>query len=171
MHALTLVRQMGAYNSWVNRHIYAVCEQIPDVERKLDQGAFFGSIHRTLNHLLLTDRVWIGRLTGQLFPMRTLGDELYADFSELQRQRVVTDRIWEALLNRYAEPDLDGDLHYVSSRGEPRRYPLSHVLLHIGNHQSHHRGQVTALIQRLGYDYGDIDLLFMPVDMNQDNDN
>ena len=61
------------------------------------------------------------------------------------------------------EDALDADLHYTSSTGKPRCYPLRHVLLHIWNHQSHHRGQVTAMIQRLGFDYGDIDMLFMPL--------
>lgn len=151
------------YNAWVNQKIYAVCATIPDSERKQDLGVFFRSIHATLNHVLLADRVWLGRMTGVDFPVRTLGDKLYADFDELTRQRELTDIELGNVFVRYTEADLDGDLTYTSvSTGKSRSYPLHHLLLHICNHQTHHRGQVTAMIQRIGFDYGDIDMLFMP---------
>lgn len=162
MESLNLLRHFSSYNTWVNQKLYAVCALIPDAERKRDQGAFFGSIHRTLNHLLLTDRMWLGRFTGVDFPINTLGDELFDDFDLLSSERIITDANLSALFSRYTEADLATDLHYISSAGQPRCYPLHHVLLHVCNHQTHHRGQVTALIQRLGFNYGDIDMLFMP---------
>ena len=163
MQSIELLQQFARYNIWVNEKIYAVCAGIPAAERKRDLGAFFHSIHGTLNHLLLTDRVWFGRLTGVEFPVHSLGDELYADFDTLASERKITDAELIHLFTGYTDADLSDDLSYTSvSTGKARSYPLRHVLLHLCNHQTHHRGQVTAMIQRLGYDYGDIDMLFMP---------
>lgn len=163
MESISLLRHYSSYNTWVNQKLYSTCAQISDADRKRDQGVFFGSIHRTLNHLLLTDRMWLARFKGLTFSVKTLGDELYVDFNELARERVITDAELSALFNNYKESDLDSDLHYISSAGAARCYPLRNVLLHVCNHQTHHRGQVTAMIKRLGFDYGDIDMLFMPV--------
>ena len=79
------------YNQWMNHKLYTVCEQVPDEERKQDMGAFFHSIHGTLNHLLLGDRLWMGRFTGTDFPVKSLDQELYRDFKELWRARTDTD--------------------------------------------------------------------------------
>src|SRR6476469_4234839 len=92
-------RAMARYNRWMNEKLYAVAEKLSDEERKTDRGAFFGSIHRTLNHLLLADRVWLGRFTGAVLQegefgpggIKTLDQELYADFDELRRERAKTD--------------------------------------------------------------------------------
>jgi uncharacterized damage-inducible protein DinB len=163
MNSIDVLKNFARYNAWVNEKIYATCATIPDSKRKRDLGAFFHSIHATLNHVLLGDRLWLGRLTGVEFPVRTLGDELYADFDELRRERVITDGDLINIFADYNDADIGRDLNYTSvSTGKVRSYPLHHVLLHLCNHQTHHRGQVTAMIQRLGFDYGDIDLLFMP---------
>ncbi|MDB6062094.1 MAG: damage-inducible protein DinB [Verrucomicrobiaceae bacterium] len=163
MESINLLREFYRYNTLANQHIYAVCATVPDSERKRDLGAFFHSIHGTLNHLLLTDCIWLGRLKAVEFPVRTLRDELHTDFAELAREREKTDGEFDTLLYTYLEADLDCDLTYTSiANGITRSYPPRDVLLHICNHQTHHRGQITALIQQLGFDYGDIDLLFMP---------
>ena len=59
-----LARAMARYNRWMNEKLYAVAAKLTDAEYKQDRGAFFGSIHRTLNHVLVGDRVWLGRFTG-----------------------------------------------------------------------------------------------------------
>jgi uncharacterized damage-inducible protein DinB len=87
-------RVMARYNRWMNEKLYGVAEKLSDEERKKDRGAFFGSIHRTFNHLLLADRVWLGRFAGVVLPegdfgpggIRSLDQELYADFDELRRR-------------------------------------------------------------------------------------
>src|SRR5580658_284409 len=92
-------RALARYNRWMNEKLYGVASELTDEERKRDRGAFFKSIHGTLNHLLLADRVWMGRFTGvslhgdSLGPngIRALDQELYADFDELRRERTKTD--------------------------------------------------------------------------------
>jgi uncharacterized damage-inducible protein DinB len=163
METIHLLRDMARYNAWSNAKIYAVSATLSDAERKRDLGAFFGSVHGTLNHLLLTDRMWLARMRQMPVAAKTLGDEVAGDFAELQRLRVETDHEITTMLRDYVEADLDMPLTYFSlATGTARRYPLRDAWLHIGNHQTHHRGQITAMLQQLGCDYGDVDLLFMP---------
>jgi uncharacterized damage-inducible protein DinB len=69
------------YNEWMNQKLYSLCADLPDTERKLNRGAFFTSIHGTLNHILIGDLIWLGRFTQQPFAGK-VSDELYSDFSE-----------------------------------------------------------------------------------------
>jgi uncharacterized damage-inducible protein DinB len=55
----------AAYNAWVNERLYDAASHIPDAEYRRDRGAFFGSLHGTLNHLLVGDRIWMRRFTGE----------------------------------------------------------------------------------------------------------
>jgi uncharacterized damage-inducible protein DinB len=161
-------RVLARYNRWMNDKLYAVAEKLTDAERKQDRGAFFGSIHRTLNHLLLADRVWLGRLTGAVLNegemgpggIRTLDQELYEDFDELRRERAKTDDEIEAFVASLTEDRLTGNLRYLR-RGVVNEFPLWHAVAQLFNHQTHHRGQVTTLLMQAGHDPGVTDLVAM----------
>lgn len=163
-----LARAMARYNRWMNEKLYAVAEKLSDAERKRDRGAFFGSIHRTLNHLLLADRVWLGRFTdatlqeGELGPggIRSLDQELYADFDELRRERATTDDAIDAFAATLTPEKLSANLRYLR-RGVVNEFPLWHAVAHLFNHQTHHRGQVTTLLMQAGHDPGVTDLVAM----------
>ena len=85
------LRVMARYNRWMNERIYDCCDKLSDAERKLDRRAFFRSIHGTLNHLLLGDRLWMSRFLAHEFRFGSLAEELYSDFAELRRERAKTD--------------------------------------------------------------------------------
>jgi len=160
-------RVMARYNRWMNEKLFAVAERLPDEERRRDRGAFFGSIHGTLNHLLVADRVWLGRFTGaaledgELGPgIRALDQELYADFDELRRARARTDDDVERFAAALTHDKLAADLRYVR-HGAPQAFPLWHAVAHLFNHQTHHRGQVTTLLVQAGHDPGVTDLVAM----------
>lgn len=157
------VRTMAAYNRWMNERIYPICANLSDAERKRDVGAFFKSVHGTLNHLLLGDRVWLGRFTGKPFAIKALSDELYADFDELARERTATDAALEAWADALTERQLASDLVFTSvvSPGE-RRLPFWLAVTHLFNHQTHHRGQLTTLLSQRGIDPGVTDLIWLP---------
>ena len=156
-------RIMAAYNKWMNEKLYEVCAQLTDQERKKDRGAFFKSIHGTLNHLLLADGIWMSRFTGGNFSVQGLDQELYSDFQELCRERVKMDREieeWAAGLN---DEQLAGDLFYTSIvNPEKRRCAMWVAVTHFFNHQTHHRGQLTTLLSQCGKDYGVTDLIWLP---------
>ena len=154
--------KMARYNRWMNERLYACCAQLSDAQRKEDVGAFFKSVHGTLNHLLLADRVWLGRFRGQPFPARALNQELYADFETLQRERQRTDNDIEMLIASLTEADLARDLHYTPiSNPQPRTSPVWFALTHFFNHQTHHRGQTHAMITAMGEKTGDTDLFLL----------
>jgi len=145
-------RVMAAYNRQVNRQIYAACESLSETELKQDRGAFFTSIHGTLNHLLLVDRLWLGGFTGQTVAFGSLDEELYANFAELSEGRERTDAeiiAWSATLteSELAEPF-----------NERLTFPRWLAVTHFFNHQTHHRGQLSALLSQCGLDYGVTDI-------------
>jgi uncharacterized damage-inducible protein DinB len=163
MISLEHARTMDRYNRWMNGRLYDCAARLPDAERKRDAGAFFKSIHGTLNHLLLGDRIWLGRFTGRSFAVKSLGQELYADFAELRTQRKVTDAAITAWIATLGEHDLSRDLSYRSiSNPQDKRHPVWLAITHFFNHQTHHRGQVTTLLMQAGIDPGATDLIWLP---------
>lgn len=156
-------RAMARYNRWMNERLYDCCAGLSDAERKRDAGAFFRSIHGTLNHLLLADRIWMGRFTGRPFPAKSLDQELYADFDELRAERAATDAAITQWVDGLTEADLAGELAYTGmTNPAPRRCPLWFAVTHFFNHQTHHRGQLTTLLFQRGIDPGVTDLIALP---------
>lgn len=154
---------MAEYNHWMNQKLYAICANIPDQKRKENLGAFFQSIHGTLNHLLFGDRVWMGRFTEKPFPGK-IGQELYADFTELRQQREVTDQQILEWSKSLSPEWLSQSLQYTSGvDGKTRILPTWVLVTHMFNHETHHRGQLTTLLNQLGYDSGITDLPFLPI--------
>lgn len=154
---------MARYNRWMNGNLYEVCAGIPDADRKRDLGAFFRSVHGTLNHILYADRAWMNRFTGSPFEAVGLGVDLYADFDELRREREKTDL--EIL--RWADgldPEwLARPLRFKSAVDDRKRSLPAWVLVtHMFNHQTHHRGQITTLVTQLGHEPGVTDIPWLP---------
>ena len=163
---------LARYNTWMNERLYALCATLPDEMRKEDRGAFFRSIHGTLNHLLLTDRAWLGRFTrdaglatsldGSGKPIAYTGkldQELYADFALLRRERAKTDSAIEAWVAGLTAERIATPFSYRSSAGRQWDHPLWWAVTHFFNHQTHHRGQLTTLLMQLGHDPGVTDLV------------
>src|SRR5258706_3016152 len=163
MATLAFAQTMARYNAWMNERLYELCAQLSDSERKKDAGAFFRSIHGTLNHLLLGDRVWLGRFTGRPLVVSSRAQELYADFSELRAQRAATDAAISTWVSSLKEDDMNGTLTFVTIvNPAQRQYPMALVVAHFFNHQTHHRGQLTTLLSQRGIDPGVTDLLWLP---------
>jgi uncharacterized damage-inducible protein DinB len=152
-------RMMAGYNGWMNERLHSLCATLSDEERKRDRRAFFRSIHGTLNHLLLTDRSWLGRFTGEEFPIRSLDQELFADFDELRRERVATDAAIGDFCTQLTEDRLAANIEYGTLAGKRYAHPLEPALVHLFHHQTHHRGQVTTLLSQLGIDPGVTDVI------------
>lgn len=166
--------RLARYNHWMNERLYALAAQMSDEERKLDRGAFFKSIHGTLNHILLGDRIWLARFanSGHAFAalkdhvlppgVAALGDELHSDFTTLTQERNKTDLAIEAWMTELDDTILNSTLRYKRMNGEAHEHPFWLVLTHFFNHQTHHRGQVTALLMQSGRDPGVTDFIALP---------
>jgi len=156
-------RLLARYNEWMNESAYAACAGLDDAERKADRGAFFGSIHGTLNPLLLADRIWLGRFENRPFTPPSLATELYADFDELRAARRFEDTRIIDWAEKLEEPALTRVFTYTSVvNPQPRSFIYGYVIVHFFNHQTHHRGQLTTLLAQLGIDYGVTDIIAMP---------
>lgn len=163
MPAAAYFTTLAHYNRWMNKRIYELCTQIPDTQRKKDLNAFFHSIHGTLNHLLLGDRIWLGRFKHTPFLCQSLNQELYSDFATLHQERTQTDSEILEWVNSLTDMALTARFSFNGvTTGQERTYQLGHLILHFFNHQTHHRGQVTTLITQSGYDIGVTDLLWLP---------
>src|SRR5438094_7500540 len=113
-------KQLAAYNRWANARLYAAALDLSDVSYRLQTGVFFGSLHGTLNHLLLTDRLWLKRLTGEGDHPNQLDAILYDDRAELTRARVAEDDRLIALVEKYNEAALANLHSYKTTSGMPQ---------------------------------------------------
>lgn len=160
------VRGFAKYNREFNLSLFDQLEGLSESERTQDMGAFFGSIHGTLNHILLADRIWLGRFAKAIPAMAALNDaelvhefaslrqEVCSDFDELFRERQATDQVITTWAEELTDELLARAMRYTTSGGQVREHPVWLAVAHMFNHQTHHRGQVTALMYQLGQDPG-----------------
>lgn len=160
------IRGFAKYNREFNESVYRQLANISDSERKKDMGAFFGSIHGTLNHILLVDRIWLGRFAAAfpelsslkdaalVYEFSSLAQELCSDFSELFSQRQTTDQVITNWAEELTDDFLARTMTYSNSKGVLREHPVWLAVAHLFNHQTHHRGQLTTLMYQLGHDPG-----------------
>jgi uncharacterized damage-inducible protein DinB len=156
------VRRMARYNGWQNQNLYGCADGLSDAERRRERGAFFGSVHKTLNHLLWGDRIWMSRFTADVAkPDGGIAGSvaLYEDWDALKRERAAFDGTIVAWADGLDTEWLRGDLTYYSA-GAKRDITAAKWLLvtHMFNHQTHHRGQVHCLLTQAGGKPHDTDL-------------
>jgi len=160
----TYAALMAEYSKWMNERMYAAAATLSDEDRKRDRGSFFKSIHGTLNHLVWGDRGWFGRLSGRDYPFVPAGQELFADFQELRAARAGLDAdilSWA----RAVTPEWMAEPMTWTSRlyGFTQTHPRWVQVVQMFNHQTHHRGQVHAMLTSFGVDMGPTDVPVTPV--------
>lgn len=155
--------QIARYHAWATERLLLSVASIPDQSYSKPCGLFFGSIHGTLNHLLLTDsEIWYPRFTQTLTTGLSLEAELEGDRALLASPRLIaTTARWCGYVESLDEPALADDLCYTMTTGQARTLPMPSALLHVFNHATHHRGQITAAISMLGFEYEPLDLPFL----------
>ncbi|NHC36639.1 damage-inducible protein DinB [Scytonema millei VB511283] len=139
-------QMLARYNSLANHKLYQVCSQLSDAERKQNRPAFFKSIHGTLNHILVGDRIWLTRFAGDRIPSTMLDAILYEDFDELWMARQVEDERIAAFVSALTVEFLHGTIEYVNNAGKTCRDPVNLLVAHFFNHQTHHRGQIHDMV-------------------------
>lgn len=151
----------AGYNAWANDRLYTAAAALTEDEARADLGAFFGSVHATLNHIMVADLIWLARLRGQPNPPFALDHILHDDREELRAARRVLDADIIRCVAAFAEADLAGDFTYRTIVN-PATVTQSRAaaLAHFFNHQTHHRGQVHALLTRLREDAPSLDMIY-----------
>ena len=139
----------AGYNAWANARLYAAVAAAPEGSFHRDGGAFFGSLCGTLNHLLVTDRIWMKRFTGEGEAPDRLDAVLFENLGALAHARAAEDRRIIAWVQGLGERDLAAPVRYRrTSSPEVVTQPLGAALAHMFNHHAHHRGQAHALLTR-----------------------
>ena len=141
-------QMLARYNRLANERLYGACAGLSEAELKRPRPAFFTSIHGTLNHILLGDRIWLARFAGKEVPSTGLDTILYEDFAGLRAARVAEDARIEAFAAGLGAEFLAGSIRYVNNEGRSFDDPVELLLTHLFNHQTHHRGQVTDLMMQ-----------------------
>ena len=164
MYSGNYYQLMADYNQWINQKLYTVCAGLSDEQRKSDRGAFFKSIHGTLNHILWGDRAWLTRFKVHAYPQARMGEDLYADFDQLHAERQAMDAIISQWAGTLRDDWLQQPLTFTSiidakTRSAPAWIFVTQLFNH---HQTHHRGQVTTLIKQFGVDPGVMDIPWLP---------
>jgi uncharacterized damage-inducible protein DinB len=155
-----MLRRLADYNRWANERLYAACAQL-DVDGYYQaRPSFFGSIHKTLNHLLVADRLWMARIAGTSPQGVQLDAELYRDRDALRAARVAQDEQLIDLMDGLDETALDRPIDYRTTSGKPFRNELALVLQHLFNHQTHHRGQVHDMLSATAVPPPVLDLIY-----------
>ena len=153
-------RMFGHYNAWANQRLYDAAGQLGIEQYRADRGAFFKSVHGTLNHLLVTDRIWMQRFTGEGDAPDRLDAILFETFEGLREAREMEDRRIIDFVEALDDVRLAGTIKYRrASSPEAFEQELAPALAHWFNHQTHHRGHVHALLTGLTGAAPPLDLL------------
>ena len=159
-HCLTMHR----YQRWAYGRLYEAVRTLAEHEYRRDVGLFFGSVHRTLNHLLLVDRVWLGRLNGEPAPYESLDQEIESDGGALERAILAQCDTWLSVIDAAPEHRFARVEQYRSMAGKPFELPFASLVLHVANHGTHHRGQVSTALTQFGVDAPVMDLPYFLLD-------
>ncbi|MDG4883876.1 DinB family protein [Mesorhizobium sp. WSM4884] len=149
----------AAYNQWANARIYDAAADLHEEELGHDVGAFFGSMLGTLNHLLVTDRVWMKRFTGEGDAPSNLATILYSAFPGLRLAREAEDRRIVDWVSGMTDKALTGRFSYITTDMRTVSQRLAPALSHLFNHQTHHRGQAHMCLTALGRPSVPLDLM------------
>jgi uncharacterized damage-inducible protein DinB len=147
------VQRMARYNRWQNENLYGVADRLSAEERERERGAFFGSIHKTLSHLLWADRVWMSRFADVPRAPGGIPDSvaLYPDWDVLRAERPRFDQTIVDWADGVDPAWLAADQTYYS--GAAKRditRPRWLIVTHMFNHQTHHRGQIHCMLTQAG---------------------
>ena len=167
-------RRFARYNAWINQSLLEASLSVSVEEQDEDLNIFFHSLNGSWNHIMVGDLLWLNRL-ATIFPILSdkmdswpkptkLDQILYSKLEDLVLPRQQLDELIIQWCDFLRESDCEDRLQYINSLEENHVKPLPEVMQHLFNHQTHHRGQITALLSQLGANYGTTDLIAMPGD-------
>ncbi len=148
------------YNKWANGILYGACSTVSDEDYYKDIGAYFKSIHGTLNHMYAADSVWLYRFTYTGEVPDTFDEPLFEELESLREARAILDERILSIVQQMSEEDFLKPFLFQTTRNPVLvEKPLLATMAHFFNHQTHHRGQVHAFLHQLGYKAPQIDMI------------
>ena len=151
-------QDLASYNKLANERLYAACARLSDADCKATRPAFFKSIHGTLNHIMVGDRIWMTRFSGGEAPSTGLDAILYENFEELRSARSAMDAEIVRFAAGLSDAFLESTIRYTNHEGRQFDDPAALCVTHFFNHQTHHRGQVHDMLSQTAVPPPSLDL-------------
>jgi len=152
-------QMLARYSSIANQRLYEVCARLSDEEYRKQRSGSHRSIHRTLNHILLGDRIWMDRFgSAGITATPALDTELYSAFGGLRSAREAEDARIEAFMGGLNGAFLACEIRYTNNAGRACADPASLLIAHLFNHQTHHRAQVHVMLSDAGLQPPSLDM-------------
>lgn len=152
---------LARYHAWATHRLLAALAPLSDDAWHRDAGLFFHSVHGTVNHLLLTDRIWFGRFARGESIRIPLDAEIHAERDAVVAALADAVAEWRPWSERLDAARFDGELRYTRNNGEEVRLPFTPALGHVFNHATHHRGQLSAAITAAGLPGPEMDWIYL----------
>lgn len=165
MNGKSYFNMLARYHRWASRRLYERVSELDDDAYFAERGLFFRSVHGTINHILLVDRVWLMRLEDKVTGKLNLAEEVESSRGELERAVFAQCDAIIAHVGAIAETSIDEPVSYVSSVGQPYTSPRSALLAHLFNHATHHRGQVSTALTQAGIEAPVMDIPYFLAEM------
>ncbi|OGG94298.1 MAG: hypothetical protein A2527_14665 [Candidatus Lambdaproteobacteria bacterium RIFOXYD2_FULL_50_16] len=159
------------YNQWANRLLFEACTKLSSDEYIGKNDMYFGSIHSCLNHVLLVDQLWKARAQGRAYQPSALDQVLYPDLNSLEAARGAQDESLLAWVERLSNEDLEKPItyHAVARQEKVQTRTIGQILLHLTQHQTHHRGQIHNQFGHLNHRIPELDLIYFYAEEDQAN--
>lgn len=162
---LDILETFARYNVWATEKLIQALETVSDEDFFKDQGLFFNSIFATLNHILVGEHyLWFARFSQGYSEPLSLNQIIEPDRHKLLETLQQKAHLWIEWLKQLDPVLLSGQLHYTSTSGQVLSLPYAATLLHVFNHSTHHRGQITTALAQMGYTTPVMDLVYMLVE-------
>lgn len=153
------IRLLARYNAHANTEMNKVLATLTPEEWDQDRGGYFSSFRSLTGHIYTADVVWPVRFSGLRpfsaakgapfdFPP-TWSEPPFGAFAEYLALRTALDAKLIALTNEMTDADLEQNLAFRTSRGEEHSKNLGGLVFHMFNHQTHHRGQISLLLDQM----------------------
>jgi len=154
------LQRLLAYHGWAYTRLLDELAGLPEEQYRTPCGLFFGSIHGTLNHLALVDRIWLARVRHEPPPYTRLDAEAIGELASFEAFLETGVAAWRNHLDGLCEAELLAPIGYRNMAGEEQQRPLLDIVSHLVNHGTHHRGQITAALTALGRPAPKLDYIY-----------
>ncbi|HSC85300.1 MAG TPA: DinB family protein [Pseudomonas sp.] len=154
------LQRLLAYHGWAYAQLLKALAEVPEAQYRAPCGLFFDSIHGTLNHLAVVDRIWLARVRGETAPFTRLDVEAVSARAAFESFLETGVAAWRDLLDGYEDAELLRPIIYSNMAGESFQRPLLDIVTHLVNHGSHHRGQITAALTAQGQPAPKLDYIY-----------
>ena len=152
--------KLSRYHCWATEKLFDSVALLSEEQYRSNEGLFFGSVHGTLNHLLLVDQLWLSRINGEPYPVSDLSHEIETDAKMLEAALLNQCDLWFRTCAAMTERRLAQDIKFRNLAGEEGRINAADLLIHVFNHGTHHRGQISAVLAELGVSVPEMDYYY-----------